>query len=99
MPVDFVPASPAFQMFLTVQVASFGVSLRWSVLSRVRVISDPAERSPQPRRGIFVGTVSEWFPRGSLMAQLRCYVYMCILAGLAAFRGLRMPVDLCPLHL
>ena len=52
---NFVPSSPVLQTFLSVQMASFGVSLMWSVLSRVRVISDPAGRSPLPRRGIFLG--------------------------------------------
>ena len=36
---------------------------------------------------------------GSLMAALGANVYLCTVAGLGVFKCLRMPVDLCPLHL
>ena len=37
-----------------------------------------------------------WFADGWTVC---AYVYLCTVAGLAVFKGLRMPVDLWPLHL
>ena len=66
MPVDFVPTSPAIQLFLAFRVATVGVSPRWSGPSVSRSIRLVLGVLSYPGGVIAVSTVFVWIPRGSL---------------------------------